>query len=77
MTYDLIIKHLDDILEDLEVSPGSNLMQRCIGAAEAFRELGLIDDKTCDEYTSKYMGVYLVELIEVEDILESDIDKSH
>lgn len=77
MTCDLIKKYLEDILEDLETSPGSDLMQRCIGAAEAFRELGLIDDKTCDDYTSKYMDVYLVEFLDVEDIFESDIDNSH
>lgn len=77
MTYDLVIKYLDDILEDLEVSPGSDLMQRCIGAAEAFRELGLIDDKTCDEYIFRYMDVYLVECLDVEDILDPGLDKSH
>ena len=77
MTYDLIIKYLEDILERPQGPPGSDLMQRCIGAAEAFRELGLIDDKTCDEYTSKYMDVYLVEFLDVEDILDPDLDNSH
>jgi hypothetical protein len=77
MTYDLIIKYLEDILEDLKVSPGCDLMQRCIGAAEAFRELGLINDEICDKYVADYTDVYLVECLDVEDILESDIDKSH
>lgn len=77
MTYDLIIKYLEDILEDLKVSPGYDLMQRCIGAAEAFRELGLINDEICDKYVAEYTDVYLVECLNVEDILESDIDNSH
>lgn len=77
MTYDLIIKYLDDILEDLKVSPGSDLMQRCIGAAEAFRELNLINDEICDKYIGLYTDVYLAEIIEIEDIFESGIDKSH
>ena len=77
MTYNLIINYLEDILEDLRVSPGSDLMQRCIGAAEAFKELGLINDEICDKYVASYTDVYLAEIIELEDILESDIDKSH
>lgn len=76
MTYNLIINYLEDILEDLRVSPGSDLMQRCIGAAEAFKELGLINDEICDKYVASYTGVYLAEIIELEDILESDIDNS-
>lgn len=61
-------QYLEDILEDLKVSPGSDLLQRCIGAVEAFKELGLINDEICDKYTASYTEVYLAEIIELEDI---------
>lgn len=72
----LVTNYLDDILEDLEVSPGSDLLNRCIGAAEAFRELGLIDEDLCMKYTGKYTDVYLATLEEA-DIFESGLDNSH